>query len=426
MAGTPLEEFTMLMESQARAMASGDRMMLNEGALNSYTMRRIRTGKQMTDFVQGGDEIRDRIFFNPVSDWERYDPDEEFESPNPQTGKDWRIFWSFGKTSLSWTKHEIGLNKNVHTGDYQTTRYKDLFYQKRQNLATSTSNAREAELWARPWYDKMEAAGSVSKRRPFSIGALINEFPNGLPNAAIDQGGDAWPTVMQVDPTDSDDVGTYGHDGITYSKWQNLVTNYTFDVDGTAANSTTDIFTSMYGTYLGVQFDQIPWMEEYSDKTTSPHVILTSLQGLKNYDFALRNNQDTFRGMGQASGSDPAYMKPLFAGVPLDRIQQLETAELYANSDSTVFTESGVDGTPTVATSTSAAYGYTGPRYYFINGERLHFVAHSENYMQPEPVLTPPKQPFRRIQYYDCWDNTYTSSRRSHALMTPSTDTDDA
>ena len=179
--------------------------------------------------------------------------------------------------------------------------------------------------------------------------------------------------------------------------------------------------------WYDLRFDQLPKKPEYSDKRTSPHVILCSLQGITNYEFALQINQDTFRGVGKQSGQDPAYDKPTFRTIPLDYIQALDSLAVYPTAGAgEASTELDTSNDQTQNNEDSVGEGFAGPRYYFINGEYLKFVVHSENYAVMTPVITPSDQPFSRVQVMDLWNNMICRSRQRQGILYPSANTTDA
>lgn len=396
MSGTPLAEFTTLMASQGPAWASGAEVLINEAVKRRYTHARIQNGKRMDEMVQSGTSITDTIFLEEKSTYKRYNPNFSTKVENPQTGTTWSVPWAFATAHMSWNKQEIGLNKDTTSAKYRAQRYKSVMYQKHQNLFTDICNSMEDELWATPNSVEMESSTPTEARIPYSLPCFITENTNGLP---LNADGTSWTTVQ-------------GISSATYPKWANQTGTYTYS--SASAVLTTPIFTAMSEIMHKTKFDKLPKHGSYSDKTTSPHVILCSLQGLTNYEYALRVNQDQFRGIGKTSGQDPDYNNPTFRNVPLDYIEALDTAALYDNGASGVAAEGSAD--------------LSGPRYYFVNGEYLNFIWHSENYMVLEdPVnMTAGGQPFTWAQHADLWNNLVARSRYRQAILSPSADTTNA
>ncbi len=405
MSGSPLSEFTTLMESQGPAWMRGPEVLINEAARNTYTLPRFISGKNPIEMVQGGDEITDRIFFTEQSTWLRYNPNARFTYANNQTGVNWTVPWAFAKAEVSWTKHELGLNKENHTGHYRAQKYKAVMWQKHQNLWTDICNSLDDELWGQPNLDLMESSSPAGPRIPFSIPVFVNEETNGLPTTNGDVNGGTWTTVMGISPT-------------VQSKWvptqrSGATNGYFFNAGATitTVQDLTDLFEKMSRNMHLTRFDRLPKKPEYSDKTTSPRVIFTQIEGLVNYEMALRIGQDEFRGVGMSSGQDPDYNGPTFRGVPIEFISALGTNLLY-DTGSTAGTSENAD--------------LRGPRYYGINGEYMKLVVHAQNYMTAEPVIRPSDQPLSRVQLYDCWNNFIARSRQRHWIISPREDTTNA
>lgn len=419
MSGTPLEQFTTFMESQGPAWATGPEVLINEGVKNKYTWARLARGKDMQDMVQGGDRIEDRIFFDVVSTYERVNPGYTVQQyDNPQTGTNWNAPWTFARAYMTWNDKERGLNNQSFTGSYRRQMFKSLMFQKHQNLWTDVVNSVDAEFWSQPNHDLMESAAPTGPRIPYSVPVFINEMSDasgtqgtgvdGLPDATAGNGG--WTTVMGINPT-------------TQVKWQNERELYTFD--GSLAGGTAgavNIFHAFSRLMYRLEFDRLPMKPEYSDKKTSPHVILSQMQGVVNYEHALRVNQDFFRGTwGKQTGQDPDYDKPTFRNIPLDWVSELDTALIYPTGASDAFSVWS-DTANTVANGIGAA----GPRYYFFNGEYMKLIFHSENYAKLSPPFMPSNQPDSRVQICEVWNQLYAKSRRRHGIAAPSADTVDA
>jgi len=411
MAGTALEEFTQLLAAQGPAWRTGPEKIINEGVKRTYTWPRLVKGKDMEEMIDGGDVITDTIFFDVKSSFQRYSPNASFDYDNFQVGTTWTVPWAFATANISITKHELGLNKSKHTGKYRTQRYKKVLRQKHQNLWTDVCNSIDSEFWAAPNANLMEVSAPTGSRIPYSIPVFVNENSdasnptatgvNGLPSPVAAEWSTNAATVMGINPA-------------TKTKWQNQRESYNFAA--TSAVLAAGIFPAMTKLKFKCSFDRLPKREEYSDKTTSPHVILTNLEGISNYEVALRLNQDEFRGVGKMSGQDPNYDKPTFGGIPLDYISELDTAAIYPTGSTAGGFGTYDDGTNTTNTG---GVGFVGPRYTWINGEYMKLVMHDENYMELGDPFTPSAQPFTRVQVMDMWNNFLATSRMRHGQLYP-------
>jgi len=380
----------------------GPERLINENVKTTYTGNRIIAASNMSEMVQGGTHITDTIYLNEKGDFGRYNPNDELDYANAQTGTTWTVPWAFAKASMSWTKQELALNKQIHGKKYRTLRYKSVMYQKHQNLWTAINNGIEEEFWAAPHRSRMESGAVVDgARKPYSIPVFINEEADGLPDATIDQGGIDWAdagTVMGISRTVED-------------KWRSQTETYGFDA--TSATTMATIFPAMTKLWWKLRFDKLPKKPEYAEKTSSPQVVWCSVQGITNYEAALRANQDTFRGVGKSSGQDPAYDAPTFRNMPLEVISELETALLYRTGTG------GAAGVELEGTSLGGAVVESGPRYYFMNAEYLKFITHSEAYCTLTEPMTPYKQPHSRTQVADLWNNTVCRAPRRLGMLTP-------
>lgn len=428
MPGTPLEQFTMLMESTGPAWATDASTMVNDAVRNNYTLSRIRANADIEDMVSGGDYIEDRLLLEAPQTFRRVNPGVSDTAPNPQTGVNFRVPWTYALASIAWEEQELGHNIENMTNKYRAQVYKRVMRQKHQVLRTEVHNAIDDEFWAPPDFTNMES-GAPSVRIPYSIPVGINEFQNGLP---VGLGQTSWTSKQGINPA------TAGRE-----KWQALVSNYSFDANPTtgadlplaSGGGIGGLFVAMSRMIHRLRFSRLPKNQEFSDMTSSPHVIFTQLEGLTNFEFALRATQDHFRGMGAQSGQDPHYDGPTFRGIPLEWIQALQDAAIYPTGtdnaaltavawstwdDDTNVTNSATSGQNVVNVyGEEIEVGHPGPRYYFFNGEYACWFVHQSHYLDARPVVTPEDQPMSRKQYFTIWNNFYFKSLIRQGLLTP-------
>ena len=428
--GNTLDQFTTFWESTGPRYLKGLKDLINEEQKHTYTMPRLMKGHSMEEMIQAGSHIKDRIFFDVESTFQRINPNHTFNYSNKQTGTDWAGFWSIAAGYVVWNKWEKSLN--VRGGDLTdaalTHIFKDLMRQKFQNMYTDYCNSREAELWAQPDESKMEGSttaggGGGNTEAPMSIPVFLNEYWDANPPSDPSASGSAtvtdadtgtWSTIQGIDPAGQ-------------TKWRCAQAPYDFEASaaGGAAKSGPLLFSALMGLWHNLRWDRLPKNPEYGEKTTSPHFIGTQLAGVLNFEHALRINQDIFRGMGKSSGQDPAYPGPTFMGIPVERIAELETASIYPTGlvdvygtyDSTANVTHGM-----TANDGATVIGYGGPRYYMINGEYLRPTYHSDDYFTFTEVLTPPDRPFDRIQVYSTTNQLVCRSRmRAGGIAFPGT-----
>lgn len=428
MAGQPLSEFTTFMASTGPAWMTDTESVVNEALRNFYTGNRVAFG-DMGDMTEGGSSIKDTTFLKEKSTFSRYNPNESFSYLNHQTGTQWEAQWAFAYAYMAWEEKELGLNIESMGSKYRAQVYKKVMRQKHQNLWTDVCNSMDDEFWARPYQTEMESSTPTGPRRPYSIPVFVNEHPSGMIPALVDEGATLWETSQGINPTLSNQekwrcyqacYNANGYDATGADDTKANTTGYSFSTSSALAAA--KIFPTFSKAWYGLHFDRLPMKPEYSDKTTAPQVIWCTTQGITNYEFALRTNQDEFKGMGSASGQDPAYPGPSFRGTPLEVISALESALLYQNGIEAV-TELGYNA---AGTDADTAAFRAGPRYYFVNTQYLKFVAHANKMCTLTKPLTPTDQPFSRVQVMDLWNNIVCRSPRHQGIVSPASDTTDA
>jgi hypothetical protein len=383
MAGSALEEFTMVMAGQSPAWATSPENIQNEATHRTYTHPRLVNGKSDEERVHGGTSIKDSIFFDVKQTFHRYNPNARINYANYQHGTDWSVDWAFARAYVSWNEVELALNKESMKKKYRTQTYKRVMKRKHQNLWTDICNAIDNEYWAAPDALMETASTNADARIPYSIPAFISEKANG-------QATQLGTTVMGINAS-------------TQAKWANAIQTYNFQATGTV--DTVSIFASMKKLKMKVKFARLPNKTEYSQKAAGPSWIACSLNGIINFEHALRVNQDQFRGMGKMSGEDPDYDGPLLGGTPLQYVEQLDT----------------IAGVYTGSTGSESGATKTGPRYYFINGDAIVPAIHDTNYavMGSPTEMTVVGQPDAYVQVWKMWNQVYCRSRRQQGILTP-------
>jgi len=422
MAGSTLDQFTTFWNSTGPRYLTGPEEIINMAVKNTYTMPRLMTAHGMEEMIQSGEVIRDRVFFKVTKNWKRINPDAELSYNNPQQGQIWTVPWCIGVDHTGWNKWEFSLNSDQMRPEYLAHVFKKVRKQKFMDLYTDICNSMDAECWAQPNVTEMES--TTQGTAPFSIPVFINEYGNqgpgtagtamnGLPPAT--HPGGAWTTKQGLTP------GAASVDG----KWDCYRRTYDYDAGGTSGGGTTGIFAALTAAFLNTTFDRLPKEPAYSEKTTSPNAILTQTQGVVNFEHAVRTNQDEFRGVGKVTGEDPAYMGPTFRGIPIQHITEMDTALIYPTGSAankvtaTLGTWDGrivVDG----AVVANATELNSGPRYVGVNGKYMKWVFHGGQYLSFEPIITPEKQPFNRVQVVSVTNNFVARSLVHQFMVYPS------
>ena len=379
-----LSTFNDFVDTTGPAFLTSAEDVVNEAVKNNYLLRRFLRGKGPDEVVQGGTKIKDTMMFDESNSFQFYQPNETFTWSNPQVLDNWEIDWRFAVDHMSWTDQEIELNVGGGMGKAARHQaYKRLKRTKEQRLWTSILNGMEDQLFAIPSASEMEGDGAPATK-PYSIPMFINECTSS-----------AYHTN-----TTAEIFTVQGINSSTQAGWQVQQKSYT-----TSGNNT-GIIAAFDQMYMDVEFTPPPSHQEYFEKPSlNAQFIACSQAGQRIYTTLLRDAQDTFV---TASRQDPAYMRPQYAGIDLERVVALDTYAGYGKAD----------GSQAPKTE-STADAFLGPRYYFINGNYLKPVFHSSRYMYSHPTMRHPNQPFTTIMPVDSWYNFVCRSRKRQGIVFP-------
>ncbi len=402
MSGAPITSFPDVGLSTGPAFLTQDDAFVNEIQRNSYLLARFMTGKQMSDMLQGGESIRDDIYFDLKSSYAHYLPNASFSYNNPQVLSQWSVPWRFSKAEAVWTAQELGLNMGQMSRVARHHRYKKIINAKLMNLFTDLTEGYENDCFTTPDFTSMEASGGQT---PQSLGSFITEHNPTATIAAgsITTGGrpggaTTYTTVQGIDPTAASVDG----------KWGNQLGGYTGATDALdpqqliMANSLFNTFARMF---KRLSYKRMPKGPEFSDPASRPNVIGCSLDGSTLFEDALRRSNDLLVAAGR---QDPSF-DASFRGVEVEYIEGFDNAALYDNGSGGYETE-------------TASAGTEGPRFWFINGLYMLHVWHSDRYFHYIPPFQPSAQPMTTISMVDCWHNMVCRSRRRHGLVVPVSD----
>ena len=143
--------------------------------------------------------------------------------------------------------------------------------------------------------------------------------------------------------------------------------------------------------------------EYFEDPHLNAQFIACSKRGISIYRQLMREEQDLYV---TTSRQDPAYNKPMYSGVALEYVPNLDTFKLYAAGASTAY------GDEVSATN-------DGPRYYWLNANYIKPVFHTTRYMYKHPVMRHPNQPFTSICPVDIWYNIVVRSIQRQGILGP-------
>jgi hypothetical protein len=385
--------FNDFVEATGPTYVTGPEDLVNDAQLRTYSFKYLTYGdtgnKKM---IQGGSDIRESVVFQDNGTFRFRLPGEIRDWENPQRLQKVKAFWRFSDVHMAWTRQEILLNDRIKYGTAEAKfhAYVDLRNEKELLMWTAKWNGMEQQLWVQPVVEDQEAEAG---REPYSIPAFVNEFTNGLfdPLAA---GETVWTTVEGLDPTNTaDNIDEFVPQQRTY--------------DAVAANDDGNIISIFDMMWKDVRFEQPPSMQEYFDNPAyNRQCIFTSRVGQSAYQQLLRQSQDAFVVAGR---QDPSYADPMYYGIPVKWVEQLDTATLYGNPASNdVVAESAADS--------------IGPRFYWLNTQYLYPVFHDEMYFEKDEVTRHHNDPDTFVCPVATWYQILCTSRRRQGIVSPSAD----
>mgnify|MGYP003657246879 CR=1 FL=1 len=101
----------------------------------------------------------------------------------------------------------------------------------------------------------------------------------------------------------------------------------------------------------------------------------------------------------------------MFAGIPIVRVSNLDTAALYpADTNTTLKSEEHADTDK------------RGPRYYWLNTDYLKPVFHKKKYMKKLGVQTDISMPETKVLPTVCWHNLICEAPNRQGIVSPFAD----
>jgi hypothetical protein len=389
-----LSDFTDFVKSTAPAWASNENAFVNELQQNSYPLRRFLKGRDASDMFQNGERIKDGIILDEAGSFEFVGPETDSRWKNAQLLTTWAAPWRFAQAHMAWTAQEIELNEGASAETWK--RVKRI---KQTGLANDVVNGMNACIFRKPNAARMETftsvdaleSGDAESFLPYSIPALVSEQTNTLPNSQTTGApGGAFSTVQTISPT-------------TKTLWRNVQKTYG-SITANAAGNLTSAFDDII---QDLEFQLPGTMNEYYESPSMfRQVIYTTKTGIVTWKNLQRAENDV---TVSPSSQDPAWMRPTYAGIPLERAPQLETETLY-----------GTSGAGVIETNTTN--NNTGSRYYWINHNFLKMAFHSKYYFKTLDAFQPENNRMKYIMPIHIWFNMYCTSRRHQGVVFPSTD----
>ena len=453
MAGTHIKNFLDFMEATGPVYLTGPDVLINEAVKRNYLFGDLIREKNQA--IQGGNEIRDVLMLDDARSFQFYQPNETFSYSNPQVMDTLKANWRFSMDHMTFTDAEIELQGGAGlTGEATKAMYKNLKRSKEQRMVTSMVNGMEEALFKPTQGNFVSEMEAESGKQPYSLPALITE--NGI-GTNLDGGGAKG--IRGGAPVDASTGAVLGITPATSgpgARWTNEIVFYdstsTFAIDTDGNNDGSggdrsfngvkksvasagtmpinnfdniDVFSflgSFDEMYLRLQFRPPPTFEAYFENIVfNRQKILCSREGINLYKAALRAENDR-----TVTAQDAAYNQPTYAGVPLTYIAELDTAAIHPAGGTGTGAKQKLSEIVDESLSLTAGgteLGSTtfhqGPRYFFVNGDYLTPVIHSNRYMEKHEVMRHPNQPFTYVQITDSWYNVIANSRQRHGIIAP-------
>lgn len=401
--GSVLQLYNDFMNVTGPSYVTGADEVVIEAVKRTYLLKRFLRGRGREEVLQGGNRIKDVIIFDEATTFQFYNPNATFNWVNPQVTQEHSIDWRCAVDHMSWTKHEVVLNLGGGLDRaHRTVAFKRLKRIKEARMWTSLINGLENALTAVPNKQLMEVNGTPGSTPGVanSIFAFVNEDYLGLYGEGPAAGtgddsivtGGVYTEVMGLSPA-------------TYARWAPQTEQYdTVELPAGGDVVPNNIITAFDNMWLKVKFETPPTRQEYfEDPSLNAMVIITSRKGSTLFQGLVRSSQNLFQ-----NRQDPGATKPVYGGIDIEYIENLDTAPVYH----------GGNGAARVTEGSSSAID-RGARFYWIHGRYLLPVFNTEVYMDKGEVMRHPNQPFTYVQTVDTWYNLFCRSRQRMGVVYP-------
>jgi len=382
-----LEIFDDLMNITDVATTGVQKKLTNLATRKTYILPRFLRnpeGGGQTEIFQGGKKIRMYRMFDEKSTRKHYRPGEPQKWARPQVTNYSEISWRYTIDHMSWTDQEVEHNAGGMNREDRKAAYRDFKSVLEQRFWTSAMNGLEDDLFRQPNQAAMEASDGTD---PYSIPCFVNENANGLYTAAA---SGTWTTLEGVASA-------------SQSAWVCQQETY-----AQLPGADWDLFQAFDLMLLDVGFDQLPEHEIYSEPKSQVAFIATSKQGRANFSSASRIDQDLWVTAGR---QDPAFKGPMFGGIPIVYVSNLDTNSLYPGSST-----GGLD--PEEGANVTAS----GPRYYWLNTDYIKPVFHKKKYMKKLGVKEDIDLPESKVLPCTIWHNMICEAPNRQGVVSPSAD----
>ncbi len=394
-----IAQFTDLVQNTTSVAINSGTKLRNQINRHGYALDYMLRGAEGFKSLQGGKDIRFDSLFKEVSTYRTYKPGEKQTWSNPQVTTTSSTPWRFSMDEMTYDMAEVLLQSNEMSSDRKAMYYVDTQSKVEMSSVISMAHGLEDELFALPDHAEMEEA---SGQTPNSLNVFCNEMPDGLYTSYRT----ADSKVLTIDTT-------------LHPTWDNQRSAY--NSVGLHTGTAPHLFSAFDDILQDLSFSQVPGpdgkMISESGNALGMKACFTQKAGVTNFQQALRVNQDYYR---VGASQDAAYPHPVFNGIPIIRIDQLETNAIYP----TVGTAApGLETTYGVYSSTAnTAATNAGPRYHFIDFTCTQKAVHEARYFHKGALKEPSNQVDVKIQPVLLYHNNITQERRKCGIVYPSAD----
>jgi hypothetical protein len=349
---------------------------INEAQRNTYLLGEMMRAAGVQRTIRTGKHIEEMVRLRNQGNARYYVPGETRTTTRKPTTEKAKWGWRFIENDFSWTDAEIDLAE----GDEYTV-FKRFREHMNQELWTDHWEFLEGILTARPDGAAMEPVEKREGGKTHSIFSYVSENSTTFrPPAAV------W------------DFTTIAGIATSEENWRNPI--HTYDPANPDARED-GIFAAFDRSWLHAKFQQPPNSKSYYENDQLRALkIITNSNGSAIFQGLLRDGQDHFR----AGPQDPSYGFPVFRGVPVIHISNLDTEPLE-----------------------EVAGAYTGdpwpdgkPRYVGLNCKYTYPVFHPKHFMKEVgPISGAAKQRDAFSMFKVSWGNLVCRSRRRNFMVAP-------
>ena len=406
MAGATLSELADLLLSTGSAYITSPDKLINDARLRAPALARWMNGKDMTDMLSGGPDIKFNAMYDAQTTAVNALAGDDLSFSNPQVLKTGTYDWRFTHDHETYIDQDLILNGHGSSdlstmGRYQV--YTDMRMKQEARCATSMYGFMSSKLWAEPNVTTMVGKSTTAAIEQNSLAVFFNEYRYGLYNSE-GSAGTAFTTVGNIDPAT---VVNWRHPRVTYTSGSTAQPKGSGATAGAAQNDVIAAFGRMYR-----KLNYVPYHKYDEYMTQNPmdrSFIACSEKGMTHFEESCRDRQDAFMKM-----NDPAFGEVNYRGIPLVYQQELDTATLYPNHLTLASaTDNVAEG---VANSTSNAWG---PRYYWLTPRWVTPIFHKERFFHKHDMLHMSTTAERKVIQRTSYWNLACTSRIRNGLVSP-------